>query len=432
MDINKNLELTKRIAREVDRLGGQTYYVGGYVRDKLLDIQSKDIDIEVYGISVDCLRNILTGIGELTEHNKSFPIFGLKGYEVDIAMPRKERLVGNTHTSFEVSVDPYMSTYEGALRRDLTINSIMQNVLTEAYTDNFNGIQDLEDGIIRCVNPTTFTEDALRVLRVAQFNARFPHMKVDTDTMKLCSTLNLTNLSKERIYEELVKALTKSPTPSKFFYVLKEMKQLSYWFTELDLDSLNFNYAMNILDSFVPYKEEFTHPKELMIAGLCIGIYRICKNWDTVSTFLKRLTNNIFVMEYVENMVKGATYIFDCFASMSMIHPLKCKYDIFSDYTILHYIDIIKYKEDCIPLLKVILTNANFMGINNNDIVDKYIEYIDIYNRRMCKPLITGKDLISLGYKPGPQFSIILQDVHDLQLQGLNKDDIIQYIKDTY
>ena len=170
---NKNLMMAEKIAASVSEAGGSTYYVGGYVRDKLLGIDNKDSDIEIHGISPETLADILDSLGKRTEMGASFGIYGLRGYDLDIAMPRKEEATGRGHKDFAVYVDPYLGTYKAALRRDFTMNALMQDVLTGKVVDHFGGVADLHKGVLRHVNSKTFVEDPLRVLRAAQFAARF-------------------------------------------------------------------------------------------------------------------------------------------------------------------------------------------------------------------------------------------------------------------
>lgn len=88
-------------------------------------------------------------------------------------MPRKEKSNGSGHKDFEIFVDPFIGYKEAALRRDFTINSLMKDVLSGEIIDSFNGIEDLNNKIIRHVNDESFCEDPLRVFRGAQFAARF-------------------------------------------------------------------------------------------------------------------------------------------------------------------------------------------------------------------------------------------------------------------
>ena len=180
-DLHKDRNMAKKLAEEVKKHGGTAYYVGGYVRDHLLRLENKDIDIEIHGVDVSVLKEILDSLGERVSMGESFGIFALKGYGLDIALPRKEKAVGKGHRDFETFTDPMIGTLEAAKRRDFTVNALMMDVLTGEIVDHFGGREDLTHGILRHVSSETFPEDALRVLRGAQFAARF-HCAVAPET----------------------------------------------------------------------------------------------------------------------------------------------------------------------------------------------------------------------------------------------------------
>ena len=120
----ENMDIEKRIAEEVERAGGRAYYVGGCVRDRLLGIASKDVDIEVHGIEPAELKKLLSKIGKVSAYGKSFGIYSLRDYDIDIAVPRKEKNSGRGHRDFEIYADPYLGTKKAACRRDFTMNAI--------------------------------------------------------------------------------------------------------------------------------------------------------------------------------------------------------------------------------------------------------------------------------------------------------------------
>ena len=94
---SRDLAMAKKIAEEAEKLGGQAYFVGGYVRDMLMGDVGKDIDVEVHGLTPDQLKGILDSLGTRLDIGESFGIFGIKGYSLDIAMPRKEKCRGSGH-----------------------------------------------------------------------------------------------------------------------------------------------------------------------------------------------------------------------------------------------------------------------------------------------------------------------------------------------
>ena len=113
--ILKDREMARKIAQQVALRGGHTYYVGGFVRDALLGRENKDVDIEVHGIAPACLEKILDSLGQRIAIGESFGIFNLKGFDLDIAMPRKEEARGKGHRDFDIFVDPFIGTESGIL-----------------------------------------------------------------------------------------------------------------------------------------------------------------------------------------------------------------------------------------------------------------------------------------------------------------------------
>ena len=276
--ISRNEALTK-IARLADLQGGRVYMVGGCVRDRLMGNEPKDIDIEVHGITPEQLKDILSEIDEPLSFGESFGIYSLKGLDLDVAMPRREHATGRGHRDFEVDVDPFIGTYKAALRRDFTINAMMQDVLTGEIVDHFGGREDLKQGIIRHVNRDSFTEDPLRVMRAAQFASRFGFTVAD-ETIMLCKDMAISELSSERVEGELKKALMNSDHPSVFFRVLREMDQLLPWFRELkELIGLEqdpvfhpegdvWNHTMEVMDRAAALRDEAEEPYGFML--LCL------------------------------------------------------------------------------------------------------------------------------------------------------------------
>ena len=229
----KDFEFVRMVASKVQSFGGRTFYVGGCVRDKLLGLESKDIDIEIYGITREVLVNdILSAFGQVRFQGASFGVYRVSDYDVDIAFPRTENAVGKCHRDFTVCVDSNLSFEKATIRRDFTINAMLQDVLTGEIIDLYGGQDDLKNGIIRYVNATSFVEDALRVFRAAQFAARFDFTIAD-ETKNLMKIIDTRFLSKERVYGELKKALLLSSKPSRFFEELRAVNQLDFWFSEI-------------------------------------------------------------------------------------------------------------------------------------------------------------------------------------------------------
>jgi len=223
----------KQIAQQIREKGGRAFLVGGIVRDTLMGLPNKDIDIEVYGLTEPQLLEVLREFGEPNLVGQSFGIYKLG--DMDISIPRRERKIGVGHTQFAISADPFMSFEEACSRRDLTINAILMCPLSGEIIDPFNGVKDIQKKLIRYVNRDTFAEDPLRVLRVAQFASRF-EFGIDPETTKLCRELipELPSLSRERILGEFEKILLKGKKPSIAFEWMEENGILEVIFPSYD------------------------------------------------------------------------------------------------------------------------------------------------------------------------------------------------------
>ena len=166
--VKENLEIINKIATLVKENGGETYFVGGCVRDELLKVECKDYDIEVYNIEPEKLEKLLDQVGTRIEIGKAFSVYNLKGYSVDIALPRREYAIGDGHKDFTIVPDPFISARDAAIRRDFTVNALMKNVITNEIIDHFGGLDDLKNKKIRHVNDRSFAEDPLRVFQIGR------------------------------------------------------------------------------------------------------------------------------------------------------------------------------------------------------------------------------------------------------------------------
>lgn len=205
-------ETVLKLAEAVRSEGGRALLVGGCVRDELMGKQPKDWDVEIYGIEPARLRELLDAFGTVSVVGEAFTVYKL-GAHLDVSLPRRERKTGRGHRAFFIEGDPQMTFAEAASRRDFTINAILQDPLTTEIIDPFHGQADIERGVLRAVSFDTFAEDSLRVLRAAQFAARF-EFRVEPETAALCHTIDLSDLPAERIWSEIAKLLLRSRQPS--------------------------------------------------------------------------------------------------------------------------------------------------------------------------------------------------------------------------
>ena len=371
-----NLKMSQKIAQAVRDSGGRVFYVGGYVRDKILGRQSKDIDIEIHGVTTEALCEILSGLGEVLEMGASFGILGLRHYSLDIVLPR----------SIETGeIDPFIGPKEAARRRDFTINALMMDVLTGEVLDFFGGLYDIEHGLIRHVDDYTFLFDKLRVLRAARFSALLG-FDVDNETRLLCSSADISDLAVERVFGEVENVLTKSIEPSRFFTELERMKQISFWFPEIQ------NVNTDILDKAVNFRQKSLFQTGFMFASLCHGLAE-----SETARFVSRLTNDKRLNEYAVNISSLASKEITIEILDASICP------------------------DDLALLSELVT-----GRSNSEI-------LALYHSRMSQPYVTGADLLREGVTPGPLIGKALRHVHELRLSGASKDvqlrEAMRYIR---
>lgn len=453
MDI---IDYAQKIAYDIQSAGGRMYYVGGYVRDKLLNIDSKDIDVEIFNISSQKLKDILSKYGNVNEFGASFGIYKVSNIDIDFALARKETKIGSKHTDFDVEIAPNISLYDAAKRRDFTINSIMQDIITGKIIDNFNGIKDLQDKVICYVDKDTFIQDSLRPLRACQFAARF-NFKIDENTIDLCKHMDYTQLTKERVMIELEKALLKADKPSIFFYYANKMGLLSKFFSPINKligveqnpiyhpEGDVYTHTMCVLNRAEKFKNSSNYPLALMFSAICHDLGKITTtkiiNGKITSyghenelylteNFLKSLTNNKDLISSVKILVKNHMRPNSLVNDKTTDKAIR-KLIVESDSKLVNIYDLL------------LLARADRLGrnvLNNKDYIeDKYIDNwwrakLKEVNRSSEKiiPIVNGNDLITLGYFPNLQFTEMLKYAFDLQLDGKNKLEIIEKIKEKY
>ena len=358
------------LASKVKEKGGRAFYVGGYVRDLLLNIPNKDIDIEVHGIAEKDLVAILNEIGEVDYYGRSFGIYALRHEDIEVALPRSEKVLGTGHRDFEISVDPDMGYKNAALRRDFTINALMMDVLSHEILDYFNGTDDLNKGIIRHVNDASFVEDPLRVYRAAQFASRFG-FKIDERTVELCRGIDTFVLSRERIEEELKKALLKAERAEIFFECLKEMNQKDVWFKGVNNLSCLMKYESNRINADNKYY--------FMVLLLAL---------DNGLDFIEAFSNNRELKAYVKRYYE--------------------LYELINNRTLFTE----RYLKDSFDDFVYILSADEKVKVNS------YLENID----KIKLNLVSGNELLRRNIKPGENFGRALRDINRLIIEGMDKE----------
>ncbi len=208
------------------------YLVGGAVRDRLLNIDRSDKDWVVVGATEATMLEL-----EFRPIGKNFPVFLHPETHEEYALARTERKTGKGYKGFDIDASPTVSLEQDLFRRDLTINAMALDI-DDNLIDPFGGRQDLENGLLRHVS-AHFSEDPLRVLRVARFAARY-HSRgfiVEDSTLELMHELSdsgeLDYLVPERVLQEVLSALSEDH-PAVFFTVLRVCNALANLFPEIN------------------------------------------------------------------------------------------------------------------------------------------------------------------------------------------------------
>lgn len=270
----------ERIAEAVRARDGRALVVGGWVRDRLLGLKSKDIDLEVFGLESQVVRDLLERFGQVNAIGESFTVYKIG--DIDVALPRRESKAGRGHRGFIVQGDPGMSVEEAARRRDFTINAIAFDPLTGEYIDPYNGRADLSRRLLRVVDAATFGDDSLRVLRAIQLAARF-ELGVEPATRALCRDIPLDDLPAERVWGEVEKLLRQAQRPSIGLALALDLGTVTRLFPELlalvgcpqepewHPEGDVWIHTLMVVDEARRRIDDLDHPRQLtvMLGALC-------------------------------------------------------------------------------------------------------------------------------------------------------------------
>ena len=441
------MALSRRIAEAVAAAGGRAYYVGGFVRDRIMGRECKDIDIEVYGITPAELRGLLSELGEVYDRGAAFGVLGLLHSDIDIAMPRTESRTGSRHRDFDVSVDPFLEPARACLRRDFSINAMLMDVLSGEILDFYGGREDLKAGVIRCVNAQTFIEDALRVFRAAQFAARFG-AEIEEETLALCKEMDVSTLSCERVLAETEKALLKAEKPSMYFRTLREMNHLKEFYPEIEgmigvaqnpqfhPEGDVFEHTMLVLDAAADLRDRSEWPLGFMVSALihdvgkCVATQvqpngRITAyghevlGLDMAKQQMKRLTGNEKLIRYVLNMTRLHMRPNMLAGSNSKKKKTRALFD-----------------ESLSPNDLILLSRADATGMLSAPYDERYEswlrERLADYRACVARPMVTGDDLVAAGLKPGAAFAALLRRGRLLHFAGLEKKNALKQLIAEY
>ena len=430
----------------VREAGGRALLVGGCVRDKLMGFEPKDWDLEVFGLAPERLRELLDQFGPVNAVGEAFTVYKLRP-DLDVSMPRRERKSGRGHRGFVIEGDPTMSFADAARRRDFTINAILEDPLTNEIIDPFDGRRDIEQGVLRAVSTETFAEDSLRVLRAAQFAARF-EFRIAPETVELCRAIDLSDLPAERIWGELEKLLLRARQPSiglgwlhalgvldKLFpeiNALIEVPQDPEWHPEGDvfvhtrltidrarelIDELS--YARQVTVMLAALAHDFGKPATTeFIEGRLRSRGHEAAGVPPAESFLKRINVHTIDGYDVRNQV------------IALVREHLKPGEFFKKRDEVGDGAFRRLARRCEPDLLYRVAKADSLGRNapwvprekwyGADAQEWFIQRareLDV-EQRPPEPLLLGRHLLTLGVEPGPTMGEITRAVYEMQLDG--------------
>ncbi len=371
---------------KLKKLGIKPVLVGGYIRDKLLKLDSKDIDVELYGVdSLKKIEHILCEFGEVNSVGRSFGVCKLsyKGIDLDFSLPREDSKVADGHRGFFIQTYKNLDFKTAASRRDFTINAMGYDLVEKKLLDPFHGKEDLSNGLLKAVSIEKFDEDPLRILRAVGFSSRF-EFELDSKLFQLIKYMvskgALLELPQERIFSEFKKFLLRSKKPSLALKLLKSLHMESFF---------GVYNAERELDYFATCKTDNERVNLLIFLTL---LYDKRDRGD-----IQRLIREKSLLQTISLFIDvKKSFLLESYSDYD-IYLLATKVNI---EHFLYYLDAsyIGEKKEVILALKERAVN------------------LDVLN---CKlpPLIQGKDLINLKLSPSKEFHNILANVYEAQMR---------------
>ncbi len=436
---------------EAVRRVGRPRLVGGGVRDWLLGLEPKDLDVEVAGTDFDSLRRALAPFGATDVVGRSFGVVKVRSSatkaEYDFSLPRRESKTGAGHRGFAVEPDPGLGDAEAAARRDFTVNAIAYDPASGTVIDPHGGMADLKARVLRHTSPA-FVEDPLRVLRAFQLAARFD-FSLAPETAALCRSIadSYAELPVERVWGEWEKWALKSVKPSRGLTVLEETGWLRHfpevaalrgvpqepeWHPEGDV----FSHTQHCLDALVALDgwKSSEAPKRRMLT-LAVLAHDFGKPATTVRAerrgamrwvspghepaggpiavnFLRRIGAPLELDEPVAALVVNHLLHHrgrDGGFTPSHVRRLARKLApaTIEELALVMMSDAMgrppKDASDSAPLIEQLRTQAQALALA----------------QKAPHPIILGRHLVELGRRPGPEFKPILAAAFEAQLDGV-------------
>ncbi|KKR97195.1 MAG: tRNA nucleotidyltransferase/poly(A) polymerase [candidate division TM6 bacterium GW2011_GWE2_41_16] len=429
------------IITDLTNHGARLFWVGGIVRDAYRGVPFNEADIEVHGISGGKLAEILGKWGHVSLVGASFGVYKLFSLPVDWSLPRTDARNGGRHP--DVSFLQNMNLYAAAARRDVTINALMIDIVSNESYDFFNGFDDIDRGVLRACDETFFGDDPLRLYRVMQFVGRFEFF-VDDSLNAICAGMDVSKVSRERVEEEFKKLFFLSKRPSLGLRWLKSVGVLDTIFPELGcLSTVSqkkewhpegsvFEHTMQTLDAAAHYTYASDEQKlDMLYAALCHDMGKALVTDTTsgkshghdeaavpvVKSFMRRIMHN---QKHIDRVVGLVRY------HMMPLHFYKQNVSLRAFKRLA--IKTAAYGV-CLNDL-AILTRADALGRNgafcepltpfdiDMTVVEFFTKHADIATvlTAPLERLVLGRDLMPI-IAPGPKLGEALAYAYELQIE---------------
>lgn len=447
-DLPQTLEA---ILDEIESNGGRVFFVGGYVRDYLMEDSwpSKDIDLEIFCFDLERLKAVLEKFGNVSQVGRAYGILKLDIFpEVDFALARQEIKIGKSHQDFQIALLSELDIEKAASRRDFTINAIYVEYKTGLIHDPYGGQRDLKGRILKMVSQETFKEDPLRVLRLAQFMARF-NFKADKKTQLECEKIVAANeldyLSKERVFHEYDKMLL-GPYPGKGIRFLRDINGLVKPLQEQNgtMQRLDYHPEGNVLNhtilvvelaSLVKHKTK--NSSYFMWANLLHDIGKpVVTTSDLHAPYHAQVGVQVFENE-LSDLIKSkemAKYLKVMIRyHMSLMNMARKSNQDYNYLKLLQDIEPDVSLEELFLLTKCDKLGRKKEGYQDYKLVTKFVsEMAAKHGTKALQPYLRGRDLVAWALPDPKRYGRILAEAYDLQLQGKAKDNIIDIIRGKY
>ena len=430
------------IIHRISQKGGNVFLVGGAVRDLLLGVQIKDLDVEVHGVPLDDLQLLLKQFGPVVLVGKAFGVLRLAGLDVDWSIPRKDA-VGRKP---EVITDPFMDIKEAFLRRDLTINAMGINLVTFDLIDPFGGYNHLKQHILSTPDKNKFLEDPLRFYRVMQFISRF-EMFPNEQLNEICKNMDISNVSVERIEIEFDKLMLKSKKPSLGIRWLQDIGRLRDVLPELH-DTVDipqepswhpeggvFEHTMQCLDAAAVMEYDNDEDKlKVMYAVLCHDLGK-AETTENIGGHWKSIGHSKVGVKLSKNMLSRITKrkeLRDAVGKLVRYHMSPAQF-VAANAKPPAYKRLAKKVDPEVTLdllAKVALADKQGRNPIKGAPLTKHFPAIDKFlqiarNAKVQKlpepPILLGRDLMGI-VEPGPQMGELLHRAYEIQIERGIKD----------